>query len=109
MKTFNFKLFGEELKKLRDGQTQEVFAEQLGINRSTLSLLENGKQYPTIEQLNFLCEKRHVDANAFFTEKGQNPVMLMMGNMSPEDRTELARVMERIRIKKTYRELQQMR
>ena len=44
---------GEQLKKYREnlGETQEVFAKRLFINRSTLSLIEKGTQAPDLDLL----------------------------------------------------------
>lgn len=49
MKEFNAKQFCKELVMLRGEETQYDFAIKLGINRSTLSLLENGKQIPALD------------------------------------------------------------
>lgn len=49
MKEFNGEKFCKDIIELRGTDSQSAFAEKLGINRSTLSLLENGKQIPTLE------------------------------------------------------------
>lgn len=51
MKEFNGEKFCKDIIELRGTDSQSAFAEKLGINRSTLSLLENGKQIPTLELL----------------------------------------------------------
>ena len=48
MKEFNGEKFCKDIIELRGTDSQSAFAEKLGINRSTLSLLENGKQIPTL-------------------------------------------------------------
>ena len=55
MKEFNGEKFCKDIIELRGTDSQSAFAEKLGINRSTLSLLENGKQIPTLELFNKLC------------------------------------------------------
>ena len=49
MKTFNLEKFCSDLISLRKNTTQSKVAELLGINRSTLSLLEKGKQTPSLD------------------------------------------------------------
>ena len=49
MKEFNAKKFCEDLITLRGKESQDNFAQKLDIKRPTLSLLENGKQMPTID------------------------------------------------------------
>ena len=46
MKEFNAKKFCEDLVALRGKESQAAFAQKFDMNRSTLSLLENGKQIP---------------------------------------------------------------
>ena len=55
MKEFNAEKFCSDLIILRGKETQDTFAQKLGIKRSTLSLLENGKQVPTIDILGQIC------------------------------------------------------
>ena len=45
MKTFNTGKFCHQLISLRADKTQQAFADEIGINRSTLSLLETGSKY----------------------------------------------------------------
>lgn len=51
MKEFNGEKFCKDIIELRGTDSQSAFAEKLGINRSTLSLLENGNRF---QHLNFL-------------------------------------------------------
>ena len=55
MKEFNLEKFCKDLVALRGKESQEVFAQKLDIKRPTLSLLENGKQVPTIDLLSKIC------------------------------------------------------
>lgn len=45
--------FGQVLRQAREatGASQESFADAIGMDRTTISLLERGKQSPTIETL----------------------------------------------------------
>lgn len=106
MNTFNFTKYAESLKSLRGSKSQESFSKELGVNRSTLSLLETGKQYPTIEQLNFVCTNLKVTTNYFFDEyEEEDKLVLLMGKMTDEDKSEFIKILERHHIKSTYRVL----
>ena len=52
------KLLGAKIKLLRNerGITQEYFAERIGISPRSVSFIENGKNYPTPEMLDAICE-----------------------------------------------------
>lgn len=109
MKSFNFVLFSERLREVRGKTSQDIFARELGVNRSTLSLLENGKQYPTVEQLNYICEKVQVNTDYFFMEaETEDKLVLLMGMLDEEDKDEFERVLERHKVKMTYRALQKL-
>lgn len=51
--------FGRVLREARvaTGMSQEKFADAVGMDRTTISLLERGKQSPTIDTLFRLAEK----------------------------------------------------
>lgn len=57
MKEFNAEKFCKDLVSLREKESQDNFAKKLEIKRPTLSLLENGKQIPTIDLLSKICSK----------------------------------------------------
>jgi DNA-binding XRE family transcriptional regulator len=46
---FNIDLFARRLREYRSEKSQSDIAQELGINRSTISLLENGKLIPTLD------------------------------------------------------------
>lgn len=54
--------FGQVLREAREatGLSQENFAHEVGMDRTTISLLERGKQSPTIETVWRLCEHLNV-------------------------------------------------
>ncbi len=54
--------FGEVLREARlaTGMSQERFAHAVGMDRTTISLLERGKQSPTVETVWKLAEKLDV-------------------------------------------------
>ena len=60
--------FCHQLISLRADKTQQAFANEIGINRSTLSLLETGKQLPTLEILNKICDFSNMIIDEFFIE-----------------------------------------
>ena len=68
MKEFNAKKFCEDLITLRGKESQDNFAQKLDIKRPTLSLLENGKQMPTIDILSRFCNLSGNSTDAYFVE-----------------------------------------
>ena len=78
----------ERIKKLRKELTltQQAFADEIGINRSTLSLLETGKQLPTLEILNKICDFSKTIIDEFFIENEKDGLIYLMGNMDESDR-----------------------
>lgn len=102
MKEFNVKKFCDDLTKLRGKETQQRFAERLGINRSTLSLLETGKQIPSLEMLNKICNLGNYEPNDYFQEVNNDALIFLMGKLEQEDRTKVDAMMQRIKIKEKY-------
>lgn len=52
------KIFGQNLKKLRQEKklTQEIFAESVGMATKTINAIENGRQFPKLENFEKICE-----------------------------------------------------
>lgn len=65
--------FGEKLKQIRTqrGLTQPQFAEQLGIEQSYLSKLENDKSVPSAEMFNAILAGTGMDAATFLSDIDQ--------------------------------------
>ena len=63
-------LLGEILRRERQraGLTQEALAHAAGIDRTYVSMLENGKASPTLETLFRLCDAIGVSASAVVAE-----------------------------------------
>lgn len=99
---FNKELFTQKLKEFRGSRSQNDIADELDIKRPTLSLLENGKQLPTLEILTKVCLKTDMSIDSFFIKDEQNPVLLMMGQLRESDRPKLGNVMDRIKIREKY-------
>ena len=57
--------FGERIRALRRqlDVSQKIFAQHLGISQSTLSQVENGHHYPSIESLGKLIGELNINAN----------------------------------------------
>lgn len=102
---FNSDLFINDLKNYRKAKTQSQLAEELEINRATVSQLENGKQFPTLEVIQRFCSLNGVNVQKYFVEENQDPIMLLMGRLIDEDKPKLSDVMERIKIRLKYIEL----
>lgn len=103
MINFNNEFFAQKLKEFKGGRSQNNVANELGINnRSTISLLENGKQIPSLEVLQRLCEKVNLTVDAFFVKETQSPVLMMMGQLKESDKPKLENVIKRIKIREKY-------
>jgi transcriptional regulator with XRE-family HTH domain len=57
--------FGEKLRqeRIHAGESQQALAELLGVGKTQVSELENGKTTTTFERLVLLCEHYHVSAD----------------------------------------------
>ena len=102
MKEFNVGKFCKDITDLRGKEAQVSFAGKLGINRSTLSLLENGKQMPTIDILNRICNMSGKSTEDYFTESMRDSLVYLMGSLDETDRARIEEMAERIRIKEKY-------
>lgn len=102
MKEFNARKFCNDLVSLRGREPQINFAEKMGVRRSTLSLLENGKQLPTLDVLSRLCELSNKKIDEYFEEKTTDALVYLMGNLEESDRERIEKMSERIRIREKY-------
>ena len=105
MKKFDKEKFCTDLIHLRGTETQQKFSEKLGINRSTLSLLETGKQLPSLEILNKFCNLSGNEPNCYFKEYQQDSLIYLMGTLEENDRSKIDKMVERIKIKEKYESL----
>lgn len=102
MKEFNAEKFCNDLVSLRGKDSQDSFAGKLDINRSTLSLLENGKQMPTIEILSRFCSLSGKSTEDYFVESTTDALVYLMGNLEESDKKKVKEMAERIRVKEKY-------
>lgn len=102
MKTFNLEKFCLDLVSLRKRTTQVKVAELLGINRSTLSLLEKGKQTPSLDILSKVCELGKFNANEYFIDNENDGLLYLMGSLEEKDREKISVMMDVIKIKEKY-------
>ncbi len=102
MKIFNTERFCADISNLRKDSTQQKVAETLGVNRSTLSFLEGGKQTPSLEILNRVCELCKTTPNDYFIEQENDGLLYLMGSLKSEDKSKIVNLMERISIKEKY-------
>lgn len=102
MKEFNAEKFCKDLVSLRGKDSQDSFAGKLDINRSTLSLLENGKQMPTIEILSRFCSLSGKSTEDYFVESTTDALVYLMGNLEESDKKKVEEMAERIRVKEKY-------
>lgn len=94
--------FCHQLISLRADKTQQAFADEIGINRSTLSLLETGKQLPTLEILNKICDFSKTIIDEFFIENEKDGLIYLMGNMDENDRKKVGTMIEKIHTREKY-------
>ena len=74
------KLLGKRIKDFRKskGFTQEYIAEQIGIESTSISNIENGKYYPTAENLERIIKVLNISPQDLFTiEHYQNNDVLL--------------------------------
>lgn len=102
MKEFNAEKFCKDLIALRGKEAQNTFAQKLKINRSTLSLLENGKQMPTIDILSHICNLSGKSTDEYFVESTTDALVYLMGSLDESDKIKIEEMAERIRIKEKY-------
>lgn len=102
MKTFDLQKFCKDLTKLRGRESQQNFAEKLQINRSTLSLLETGKQIPSLEIFNKVCNLGKLQPNDYFNDYDNDAMIYLMGTLEEADKEKIMSMMERIKIKEKY-------
>lgn len=102
MKEFNAEKFCRDLTDLRGKEAQAAFAKKLDINRSTLSLLENGKQMPTIDILSRICNLAGKSTEEYFAESTTDALVYLMGSLDESDKIKIEEMAERIRIREKY-------
>ena len=86
----------------RGKESQNVFAKKLGIKRATLSLLENGKQLPTLDILSRFCSLSGKSTEEYFIDSNTDALVYLMGSLDEKDKTRIEEMAERIRIKEKY-------
>lgn len=67
---------GEKIRDLRGEEKQEVFAKMLGINRTTLSFIENGTQPASLEVLLKLVQITNFNIQEFLESKTRKHVIV---------------------------------
>ena len=103
MKEFDTQMFCRDILAKRGKNTQKSIAERLGLSRSTLSLIETGKQIPAIDVFSKICELYSMDSSRYFVDTDEKrPIVFMMGGLCDEDREKLETVLERIKIREKY-------
>ena len=101
MKEFNVKKICEELVQLRGKESQVEFAKKLEIKRPTLSLLENGKQMPTIDILSRICTLSGKNTDEYFEDCITDSLVCLMGSLQENDKVKIEEMAD---IKKLVRE-----
>lgn len=82
------KLLGKKIQKIRKNRniTQERLAELVEIDTSSVSHIENGKYYPSAENLEKILNVLNVTPSELFTFESQATVEDLINEMLPEMR-----------------------
>lgn len=99
---FNKEEFMNVFREFRGESSQEEIASELGLGRSTISLLENGKQLPTLDILQRICEKVDKNIDTFFITEKEDPILLLMGKIKPSDKEDFRNVFDKLRVREHY-------
>ncbi len=99
MKKFNLEKFQEDLNNLIRKRTRITLSNELKITESMLFLLENGKQIPTRDTLNSICDLNGKDINDYFIELKEDD---LFKEVSGDIKNEIKKVIECINIKIKY-------
>lgn len=102
MKEFNAEKFCKDLIALRGRESQTTFSQKLDMNRSTLSLLENGRQMPTLDILSRVCDLSGKNTDEYFVDSTTDALVYLMGSLDVLDKEKIEEMAERIRIKEKY-------
>lgn len=90
------------MKRYRGNRSQNQIADELMINRATVSLLENGKQVPSLQILQRFCSYAKMSPNSFFAKEDDSNRNIMTFNLNGEDNSKLLNVLKRIEIREKY-------
>lgn len=102
MKIFDERKFCNDLVALRGRETQKDFAEKLNVNRSTLSLLETGKQMPSLEILTKVCNLGDFKVDDYFIDRNNDALIYLMGTVDEKDKEKISLMINRIKVKEKY-------
>ena len=102
MKEFTADKFCRDLDSLSGKESQESFAQKIDVKRSTLSLLENGKQIPTLNILSRVCELTESSIDDYFVDSTTDALVYLMGSLEETDKVKIEEMAERIRIREKY-------
>ncbi len=104
MKKFNVRMFCSDLVEIRkkNGMSQNDLSNELCINRSTLSLIENGKQMPDLDLLNKICSITGKNPGDYFVDDYNDGLIYLMGTLNKEDKVKIEELIERIKVIEKY-------
>jgi len=76
---------GKQLRLLREQRnlSQKALADESGMSRNTLSLIERGQTSPTVSTLKSLAKALSVDINAFFQPFDETSVVFTKADQQP--------------------------
>jgi len=76
---------GRKIRQLRERRnlSQQAMAEQSGLSRNTMSLIERGQSSPTVSTLKRIADALNVDINAFFDSLDQTDIIFTKAAQRP--------------------------
>ena len=90
-------LLGKQIKKIRKSRklTQEKLAEYVGLDVSSISNIENGKYYPTADNLDKILNTLHIKPSELFNFEDKENIDILIDEMTKTMRKDenLARLM----------------
>ena len=76
---------GQKIRQLREHRnlSQQDIAEESGLSRNTLSLIERGQSSPTVSTLKRIAHALNVDINAFFDTSTKTSIVFTKSRQRP--------------------------
>lgn len=77
-------LLGKQIKKIRKSRklTQEKLAEYVGLDVSSISNIENGKYYPTADNLDKILNALHIKPSELFSFEDKKNIDILIDEMT---------------------------
>lgn len=105
MREFNKDKFCSDLISLRGKTSQKNFAFKLGLKRPTLSLIENGRQIPTLDILSKVCDMSGKSVDDYFCEPLKDGLVCFIESLDSNDKSKIETMIKHLKILEKYESL----